>query len=126
MSCPTVSFDIYSVPRSPGGRRQFRNSDKIELLEEAERGGVRGIIEVAARYGLSTCQLYEWRRAYRWGKLKRSEFVPVWPSGEAKPRDVAPVRGKFRLALGQDGKVRVSFEIVHEHLRDFLMEVLRP
>ena len=121
-----VSFDIYSVPRSPGGRRQFRAADKIALLEEAERCGVRGIGAVAARYGLARGQLCDWRRAYRAGKLKRAEFLPVWSTGEAVPRDVAPVQGTFRLLMGRDGKVRLSAEIVREQLRDFLLEVLRP
>lgn len=121
-----VSFDIYSVPRSPGGRRQFRAADKIELLEEAERCGVRGIGEVAARYGLLAGQLRDWRRAYQAGKLKRAEFVPVWPAGETAGKDVLPVQGTFRLLMGRDGKVRLSAEIVREQLRDFLMEVLRP
>ena len=126
MAGATFSFDIYSVPRGPGGRRQFRPADKVALLEEAERCGVRGIGEVAARYGLASGQLCDWRRAYRSGKLKRSEFVPVWPSGETVPTEVPPVQGTFRLALGLDGKVRLSAEIIREQLRDFLMEVLRP
>lgn len=126
MTDPTLSFDIYSVPRSLGGRRQFRPADKVALLEEAERCGVRGIGEVAARYGIAAGQLSDWRRAYRAGKLKRSEFVAVWPSGETAPREVPPVQGTFRLTLGRDGKVRLSAEIVREQLRDFLMEVLRP
>ncbi len=69
-----VSFNIYAIPRDAGGRLRFENAQKVELLEEAERFGLR---RVANEYGLAVSQLRFWRGAFRAGKLKRAEFVPV-------------------------------------------------
>jgi len=74
-----VSFDIYSVPRSPSGRRQFRATDKIELLEEAESCGVRGIGEVAALPFTNACSALS--KSCRWTGISRLQqlHLPVVP-----------------------------------------------
>ena len=90
---------------SPAGRRcRFSSAGKAAIVEESHGAGtsVRGVVR---RHGLTSQQLFGWRRLARLGSSSftvRPLFVPVivTPAPEAPPRDEPPT-----VELQMDGVV---------------------
>jgi len=78
-----------------GARRRWSVEEKLRILAESERGP-RQVSATARRYGLSTGQLFTWRRLARQGRLRAAEpttFAPVVVSrDEAANRAPSPAR----------------------------------
>ncbi|MBV8264497.1 MAG: transposase [Candidatus Eremiobacteraeota bacterium] len=78
-----------------GARRRWSVEEKLRILAESEHGP-RQVSATARRYGLSTGQLFTWRRLARQGRLCAAEpmtFAPVVVSrDEAANRAPSPAR----------------------------------
>jgi len=78
-----------------GARRRWSVEEKLRILAESEHGP-RQVSATARRYGLSTGQLFTWRRLARQGRLRAAEpttFAPVVVSrDEAANRAPSPAR----------------------------------
>ena len=76
-----------------GARRRWSVEEKLRILAESEHGP-RQVSATARRYGLSTGQLFTWRRLARQGRLCAAEpttFAPVVVSrDEAANRAPSP------------------------------------
>src|SRR3546814_9492927 len=55
------------VIEGPSGRRQRSDEDKARIVAESLTAGVR-VADVARRHGLTSWQVYEWRRRVRDGR----------------------------------------------------------
>ena len=68
------------------GRRRWSDAEKLEILAEAFRPGVR-VCDVMARRDVSSSLIYTWRKQLREGKL-----AGVVPSLPVLPRSGSPNR----------------------------------
>ena len=62
-------------------RRRWSSEEKIQLLREAATPGA-SVAVVARRHDISRSQIYQWRRAFRSGRLRSEalavvDFLPV-------------------------------------------------
>lgn len=105
-----------------GARRRWTAEEKLRIVEESF-GGRRMVMPTARRYGLSTGQLYVWRRMAREGKLSGSAeapgFVPAMivpdtdlsvPEPDLTPSGAAhrPVSGQMVIALTSGRRIIVD------------------
>jgi transposase len=75
-----------------GARRRWSVEEKLRILVESERGP-RQVSATARRYGLSTGQLFTWRRLARQSRLCAVEpmtFAPVVVSRDEAANRAAP------------------------------------
>ena len=96
------------------GRRRWSDAEKLEILAEAFRPGVR-VCDVIARREVSSSLIYTWRKQLREGKLAGSmPSLPVFAEVQlAEPTRPAPQpapspSGLIRIEL--PGGVRVSVD----------------
>jgi transposase len=57
-------------------RRRWSSEEKLELLREASAPG-SSVGAVARRHDISRSQIYQWRRAFRAGRLRSESFAVV-------------------------------------------------
>ena len=57
-------------------RRRWSPEEKLEILREASAPG-SSVGAVARRHDISRSQIYQWRRAFRSGKLRPESFAVV-------------------------------------------------
>ena len=110
----------------PVRRRSWPEEDKLRMVRETLQPGVV-VQAVADRYGVSTGQLYTWRKEMLAAAV--SGFVPVamapeMPRVEAPPREVvAETPGVIEIALPSGTTVRVSGRVDATVLRGVLAEL---
>lgn len=111
-----------------GSRRRWTVEEKLRIVAESF-GAPRAVSATARRYGLSSAQLFNWRRLAREGKLAVADgvagFVPALvvadkTAGEAPPAlgTKAPygssegsVRGRMIIALADGRRVIVDSDV---------------
>ena len=69
-----------------GARRRWTAEEKLRIVAESE-SGPRRLLPTARRYGLSTGQLYLWRRQAREGKLSGAADHPGFVPAIVSPDD---------------------------------------
>lgn len=96
------------------GRRRWSDAEKLEILAEAFRPGIR-VCDVIARREVSSSLIYTWRKQLREGKLAGA--VPSLPAfaavqvAEPTPPAPEPVPCSSRLIqIELPGGVRVSVD----------------
>ena len=110
----------------PVRRRSWPDEDKLRMVRETLQPGAV-VQAVADRYGVSTGQLYTWRKEMLAAAV--SGFVPVavapeLPRVEAPPREVAAeTPGVIEIALPSGTTVRVSGWVDATVLRGVLAEL---
>ena len=57
-------------------RRRWSSEEKLEILREASAPG-SSVGAVARRHDISRSQIYQWRRAFRSGRLRSESFAVV-------------------------------------------------
>ena len=82
-------------------RREFSPAEQRRIIEESHRPGV-SMSDIGRKYGLSSREVYELRRAVREGRLDdeiapEQRFVPVIVTDEAPP--VAPSAAPDAFAM---------------------------
>ncbi|MGY3387437.1 transposase [Bradyrhizobium sp. USDA 3311] len=122
---------------STGARRRWTLEEKQRIVTESY-GGPRLVSVTARRNGLSTSQLFTWRRLAREGKLSGDaapvlvpvEITPAAPisSGAPQPVSSPPAQraraGIIEIELGGGCRVRVDRDVDTEALQRVL-ELLR-
>jgi transposase len=110
----------------PVRRRSWPDEDKLRMVRETLQPGAV-VQAVADRYGVSTGQLYTWRKEMLAAAV--SGFVPVAVAPEV-PRVAAPLRevaaetaGVIEIALPSGITVRVSGRVDASALRGVLAEL---
>ena len=96
------------------GRRRWSDTEKLEILAEAFRPGVR-VCDVIARREVSSSLIYTWRKQLREGKLASAvPSLPVFAEVQvAEPTPPAPQPAPSPSGLIQielPGGVRVSVD----------------
>lgn len=84
-----------------GARRRWNVEEKLRILAESECGP-RQVSATARRYGLSTGQLFTWRRLARQGRLSAVEpmtFAPVVVSRDDAPSPAVDAPAIIELVL---------------------------
>ena len=110
----------------PVRRRNWPDEDKLRMVRETLQPGAV-VQAVADRNGVSTGQLYTWRKEMLAAAV--SGFVPVavtpeMPRVEAPPREVAAeTLGVIEIALPSGTTVRVSGRVDATVLRGVLAEL---
>ena len=74
-------------------RRRWSSEEKIQLLREAATPGA-SVAVVARRHDISRSQIYQWRRAFRSGRLRSEalavvDFLPVEVCDEENDEETA-------------------------------------
>ena len=105
-------FDVFT---GGGRRRRFTASEKAAIVNESYADGT-SVCGVARRHGLTSQQLFGWRRLARLGPslpAERPLFVPVIvaPEPEAPPRDEAPTGPKPRRRRKRTEEASIEVEI---------------
>jgi transposase len=93
-----------------GSRRRWTVEAKLRIVAESF-GAPRAVSATARRYGLSSGQLFQWRRLAREGKLAVEDgtagFVPaVVVVDEAASEAPKPALGRRAPCSGPEGSVR--------------------
>ena len=109
----------------PVRRRNWPDEDKLRMVRETLRPGAV-VQAVADRHGVSTGQLYTWRRELL--AAAASGFVPVAvtpevPRVEAPPGAAAETPGVIEIALPSGATVRASGRVDMAVLRGVLSEL---
>ncbi len=101
-----------------GSRRRWTAQEKLRIVGES-LSGPRMLLPTARRYGLSSGQLYLWRRQAREGKLCGEDvepgFVPAIVVPDARNDASAISAGHNRRATGR-------IEVVVAHGRRLIIE----
>jgi transposase len=96
-----------------GARRRWSLEEKLRIVAESERGR-RQVSATARRYGLSTSQLFTWRRLAREGRLSADEgvtFAQAVIACEPVPPTVPPPSmARNRIEIVLENGVRVIVE----------------
>jgi transposase len=123
---------------STGARRRWTLEEKQRIVTESYSGS-RLVSVTARRNGLSTSQLFTWRRLAREGKLSGDAAPALVPveitpaaapisSGTPQPASSPPARGAragiIEIELGGGCRVRVDRDVDTEALQRVL-ELLR-
>ena len=88
------------------GRRNWSDAEKLEILAEAFRPGVR-VRDVLQRRDLSSGLVYTWRKQARLGKL--SGITPALPTfAEVRTTDVETAAPAPQLAASATGLIRID------------------
>lgn len=96
-----------------GARRRWSLEEKLRIVAESERGR-RQVSATARRYGLSTSQLFTWRRLARDGRLCADQaetfsraVIACEPASPAVP---SPTMARNRIEVVLASGVRVIVE----------------
>ena len=105
-------FDVFT---GAGRRRRFSSAEKAAIVEESYGAGT-SVCGVARRHGLTSQQLFGWRRLARLGSSSstvRPLFVPVivTPEPEAPPSDDLPAGSKPRRRRRRTEGAPIELEI---------------
>ena len=105
-------FDVFT---GAGRRRRFTAVEKAAIVAESYAEGI-SVCGVARRHGLTSQQLFGWRRLARLGSslpAERPLFVPVIVASEpeAPPRDEAPTGPKPRRRRKRIEEASIEVEI---------------
>ncbi len=88
-------------------RRRWSSAEKLQILREASAAG-SSIGVVARRHDISRSQIYQWRRAFRSGRLRSEalavvDFLPVEVCDEEKENVAeAPTCSEFVISIDLD------------------------
>jgi transposase len=123
-----------------GARRRWTAEEKLRIVAESFNGR-RRVKPTARRYGLSTGQLYLWRRQAREGKLSgeadqpgfmpavivpdANASVPISPSPPSSTAGGPQTNGKMVIVLGGGRRIIVGCDVNGAALRR-VVEVLEP
>ncbi|WP_242417753.1 IS66-like element accessory protein TnpA [Sphingomonas panni] len=96
------------------GRRRWSDAEKLEILAEAFRPGIR-VCDIIARREVSSSLIYTWRKQLREGKLAGAvPSLPVFAEVQvSEPTPPAPLPAPYPSGLIQielPGGVRVSVD----------------
>jgi transposase len=99
-----------------GSRRRWTVQEKLRIVAESF-GAPRAVSATARRYGLSSAQLFNWRRLAREGKLAIEDgaagFVPAFVVADETAGEAAkPALGTKAPCSGPEGSVRGRMIIV--------------
>ena len=61
--------------------RKRSKEEKRQIVEESLQSGVT-VVSVAGKYGVRPGQIFEWRRAYKEGRLAEEENAPTLLPGK--------------------------------------------
>jgi transposase len=113
-------------------RRAWRTEQKREIVAESLGAGLTAA-EVARKHGISTGQLYTWRRQLLSGptavitraepRFAQVELAPVPPAPEAGPESAAAtprMEGLIEIVLPGGASVRVDAQVDGRALRRVL------
>ncbi len=105
-------FDVFT---GAGRRRRFSSAEKAAIVEESYGDGT-SVCGVARRHGLTSQQLFGWRRLARLrssSSTVRPLFVPVivTPEPEAAPGIEPSVNGKPRKRRRRNERASIELEI---------------
>ena len=96
-----------------GARRRWSLEEKLRIVAESERGR-RQVSATARRYGLSTSQLFTWRRLARKGRLCADQAEAfsraVIACGPASPAVPSPTMTRTRIEIVLASGERVIVE----------------
>ena len=85
-----------------GARRRWTDAEKLRIVEESY-GHSRAVSATARRHGLSSGQLFSWRKLVREGRLGArvapTEFAPVLIVPDATP-ERTPGAGVMEIVFG--------------------------
>jgi len=100
-----------------GARRRWTVEEKLRIVAESERGR-RQVSATARCHGLSTSQLFTWRRLARQGRLCTAEavtFAPVVVSSDEAANGSAPLLatapGRIEIVLAHGVRVIVAQDV---------------
>lgn len=123
-STPELRGEVLSGPER---RRRWSNEEKLRVLAQSVAPG-SSVSLVCRMHGISTGQLYTWRKQFRLGEL--TGFVPVSVTAEAAlpgpaavpdVRDVAPIAlGVIEVELPSGVKLRITGDVGEVALRRVL------
>ena len=126
-----------------GSRRRWTLEEKRRIVAESF-SGPRRVSATARRHGLSTSQLFNWRRLAREGRLvaedDRLSFVPAIVTSEEGPAEEraeeetrspgrslrSPVGGRMDIVLRRGCRVIVGSDVDAAALRRVLDVLERP
>jgi transposase-like protein len=82
--------------------RKRSKEEKRQIVEESLQSGVT-VVSVAGKYGVGPGQIFQWRRAYKEGRLAEEEnaptLLPVRLSDVSRPARPAPAAGVIYIEL---------------------------
>jgi transposase len=123
-STPELRGEVLSGPER---RRRWSNEEKLRVLAQSVAPG-SSVSLVCRMHGISTGQLYTWRKQFRLGEL--TEFVPVSVMADAalpEPTtvpdmtdDVPIAVGVIEIELPTGVKLRVTGDVGEAALRRVL------
>ncbi len=101
-------------------RRRWTAEEKVEILDEAFRGG-SSVAATSDRRGVSRALIYLWRRQAREGRIagvvlaepEKSAFVPVHVTAITDQRCAAPPTRTARTAREQRRVGRIEIELTN-------------
>ena len=104
-------FDVFT---GGGRRRRFTASEKAAIVEESYADGT-SVCGVARRHGLTSQQLFGWRRLARLGPSRSAErpvFVPVIVAPEPEPpgNEPATLSKPRRRRWNQGASIEVEID----------------
>lgn len=106
-------FDVFT---GGGRRRRFTAAEKAAIVDESYADGT-SVCGVARRHGLTSQQLFGWRRLARLGSslpAERPLFVPVIVASEPEAllRDEAPTgpKPRRRRRRGEEASIEVEID----------------
>jgi transposase len=123
-STPELRGEVLSGPER---RRRWSNEEKLRVLAQSIAPG-SSVSLVCRMHGISTGQLYTWRKQFRLGEL--TGFVPVSVTADAAPPspaaepdvpdDVPTAVGVIEIELPSGVKLRLTGDIGEVILRRVL------
>ena len=105
---PIPEVEVIS-PARPGRRRRYTAEEKRRIVEETKAPG-QSVSAVSRRYGVSTSQVFKWRRLVEEGTMSSlGADEPVVPESEAKA-----LKGRIRELERLLGRKTLENEILKE------------
>ena len=100
--------EVFS-PARPGRRRRYTAEEKRRIVEETKAPG-QSVSAVSRRYGVSTSQVFKWRRLVEEGTMSSlGADEPVVPESEVKA-----LKGKIRELERLLGRKTLENEILKD------------
>ena len=110
-------------------RRRWSPEEKLEILREASAPG-SSVGAVARRHDISRSQIYQWRRAFRSGKLRPESFavvdflpVEVCDDDESPVDEEAPLGCMVSIELRHDRTLRFPSTLPCHEIRRLVAAV---